>query len=74
MKLKEVTFHVNIFHPLKKVSKKQCHNGPLAGYPVDSLKVTLIDGSYHAVDSDQLSFEVVQSKLLKLQELKQNQF
>jgi len=33
-------------------------NGPLAGFPVDSLKVTLIDGSYHAVDSDQLSFEI----------------
>lgn len=33
-------------------------NGVLAGYPIDSLKVTLLDGSYHAVDSDQLSFEV----------------
>ena len=33
-------------------------SGVLAGYPVDSLKVTLLDGSYHTVDSDQLSFEV----------------
>ncbi len=33
-------------------------NGVLAGYPLDTLKVTLIDGSYHAVDSDQLSFEI----------------
>ncbi len=33
-------------------------NGPLAGFSIDSLKVTLIDGSYHAVDSDQLSFEI----------------
>ncbi|MEI7594941.1 MAG: elongation factor G [Bacteroidota bacterium] len=33
-------------------------NGVLAGYPVDSLKVTLLDGSYHAVDSDSLSFEI----------------
>jgi elongation factor G len=33
-------------------------NGVLAGYPIDSLKVELIDGSFHAVDSDQLSFEV----------------
>ncbi|MCD6354344.1 MAG: elongation factor G, partial [Prolixibacteraceae bacterium] len=33
-------------------------NGPLAGFPVDSLKVTLIDGSFHPVDSDQLSFEI----------------
>ena len=33
-------------------------NGVLGGYPMDSLKVTLLDGSYHPVDSDQLSFEV----------------
>ncbi|MDR0393490.1 MAG: elongation factor G [Puniceicoccales bacterium] len=33
-------------------------NGVLAGFPMDKLKVTLIDGSYHAVDSDQLSFEI----------------
>ena len=33
-------------------------NGVLGGYPVDSLKVTLIDGSFHPVDSDQLSFEL----------------
>jgi len=32
--------------------------GVLAGYTVDSLKVTLKDGSFHAVDSDQLSFEI----------------
>ncbi len=33
-------------------------NGVLAGFPMDKLKVTVIDGSYHAVDSDQLSFEI----------------
>lgn len=33
-------------------------NGSLAGFAIDSLKVTLLDGSYHAVDSDQLSFEL----------------
>ncbi len=33
-------------------------NGVLAGYPMDSMKVRLIDGSFHAVDSDQLSFEI----------------
>jgi elongation factor G len=33
-------------------------NGPLAGFPVDSLKVILKDGSYHPVDSDALSFEI----------------
>ena len=33
-------------------------NGPLAGFTVDSMKVVLRDGSYHQVDSDQLSFEI----------------
>ena len=33
-------------------------NGVLAGYPLDRLKVTLLDGSFHPVDSDQLSFEL----------------
>ncbi|MBR2167307.1 MAG: elongation factor G [Paludibacteraceae bacterium] len=33
-------------------------NGVLAGYPVDKLKVTVIDGSFHPVDSDQLSYEI----------------
>ena len=33
-------------------------NGILGGYPMDSLKVTVVDGSFHPVDSDQLSFEI----------------
>ena len=33
-------------------------NGVLAGFPVEQLKVTVIDGSFHPVDSDQLSFEL----------------
>ena len=33
-------------------------NGALAGYTMDSMKVTLKDGSFHPVDSDQLSFEI----------------
>ncbi len=33
-------------------------NGVLAGYPVEQMKVTLLDGSFHPVDSDQLSFEL----------------
>src|SRR5690606_10311742 len=33
-------------------------NGVLAGFPLTSLKVRLIDGSFHAVDSDSLSFEI----------------
>jgi elongation factor G len=38
--------------------KTAMQNGVLAGYAVDSLKVTLKDGSYHTVDSDALSFEL----------------
>ena len=33
-------------------------NGVLGGFPMDSLKVELVDGSFHPVDSDQLSFEI----------------
>ena len=44
--------------PVQKGFESALANGPLAGFPVDSLKVTLLDGSYHAVDSDQLSFEI----------------
>ncbi len=33
-------------------------NGVLGGYPMDSMKVVLVDGSFHPVDSDQLSFEI----------------
>ena len=43
---------------VEKGFKESMKNGVLAGYPMDSLKVTLIDGSFHAVDSDQLSFEL----------------
>ena len=43
---------------VQKGFQRAMKNGVLAGYNMDKLKVTLIDGSYHAVDSDQLSFEV----------------
>jgi len=43
---------------VEKGFKEAMKNGVLAGYPVDSLKVTLHDGSFHPVDSDQLSFEL----------------
>ena len=43
---------------VEKGFKEAMNAGVLAGYPLDSLKVTLKDGSFHAVDSDQLSFEV----------------
>ena len=43
---------------VEKGFKAAMKNGVLAGFPVDSLKVTLEDGSFHPVDSDQLSFEL----------------
>jgi len=43
---------------IEKGFKMAMVNGPLAGYEVESAKVTLKDGSYHDVDSDQLSFEL----------------
>lgn len=43
---------------VEKGFKDAMTNGVLAGFPVDSLKVTLKDGSFHPVDSDQLSFEL----------------
>jgi len=43
---------------VEKGFKEAMKNGVLAGYQVDSLKVTLNDGSFHAVDSDALSFEI----------------
>ncbi|MBR4821958.1 MAG: elongation factor G [Bacteroidales bacterium] len=43
---------------VQKGFESAMNNGVLAGYQVQSLKVTLLDGSYHPVDSDQLSFEL----------------
>ena len=40
-------------------------NGVLGGFPMDSLKVTLVDGSFHPVDSDQLSFEIAARQAYK---------
>ncbi|MCR4030858.1 MULTISPECIES: elongation factor G [Flavobacterium] len=43
---------------VEKGFREAMKTGPLAGYAVDSLKVTLLDGSFHPVDSDALSFEL----------------
>jgi elongation factor G len=43
---------------VQKGFEQAMKNGVLGGYPMDSLKVTLLDGSFHPVDSDQLSFEI----------------
>jgi elongation factor G len=43
---------------VEKGFKDSMKNGVLAGFPVDAMKVELVDGSFHAVDSDSLSFEL----------------
>ena len=43
---------------VEKGFKEAMKNGPLAGFAMDAMKVTLMDGSFHAVDSDSLSFEL----------------
>jgi elongation factor G len=43
---------------IQKGFEQSMTNGPLAGYPIDSMKVRLFHGSYHDVDSDSLSFEL----------------
>ncbi|MBP3518524.1 MAG: elongation factor G [Parabacteroides sp.] len=50
---------------VQKGFEKAMKNGVLAGYPLDQLKVTLIDGSFHPVDSDQLSFEIAALQAFK---------
>jgi len=43
---------------VEKGFREAMKNGPLAGFEMDSMKITLIDGSFHPVDSDSLSFEL----------------
>jgi elongation factor G len=50
---------------VEKGFREAMQNGPLAGFPLDSLKVILKDGSYHAVDSDALSFEIAAKQAFK---------
>lgn len=44
--------------PVAKGFEESLKNGPLAGFPLESMKVRLFHGSYHDVDSDSLSFEM----------------
>ena len=50
---------------IEKGFKNAMKNGVLAGYPLDGLKVVVIDGSFHPVDSDALSFEICASIAFK---------
>ena len=43
---------------IEKGFKASMANGVLAGFPMNSMKITLLDGSFHTIDSDSLSFEI----------------
>lgn len=51
--------------PAEEGMKEACESGILAGYPVIDLKVTLVDGSYHDVDSSEMAFKIAGSMAIK---------
>lgn len=48
----------NYFPAVEKGIAESCLKGPLAGYPVVGVKATLLDGSYHPVDSSEMAFKM----------------
>jgi len=55
----------NYFPAVEKGLRESMEHGPLAGYPVTGLKAVLYDGSYHDVDSNELSFKMAASIAFK---------
>lgn len=51
----------NYFPAVEKGLRDSCEHGVLAGYPVVNLKATLLDGSYHPVDSSEMAFKTAAS-------------
>ena len=51
--------------PVEKGVKESLTNGPLDGFPVIDVKVTLVDGSYHQVDSSELAFKAAASMAMR---------
>ena len=51
--------------PVSKGIKEALNNGIIAGYPLVDIKATLLDGSYHAVDSSEMSFKIAGSMALQ---------
>jgi elongation factor G len=51
--------------PAEQGMKEACETGILAGYPVIDLKATLVDGSYHDVDSSEMAFKIAGSMAMK---------
>ncbi len=57
---------------VEKGIKEQMQNGVIAGYPLEDIKVTLYDGSYHDVDSSEMAFKIAGSMALKTGAVKAN--
>lgn len=51
--------------PAEQGMKEACESGILAGYPVIDIKATLVDGSYHEVDSSEMAFKIAGSMAIK---------
>jgi elongation factor G len=51
--------------PAEQGMREACESGILAGYPVIDLKATLVDGSYHEVDSSEMAFKIAGSMAIK---------
>ncbi len=51
--------------PAEQGMKETCESGILAGYPVIDIKATLVDGSYHEVDSSEMAFKIAGSMAIK---------
>ena len=51
--------------PVREGIQEAMLNGPVAGYPLEDVKVTLVDGSYHDVDSSEMAFKVAGSLAFK---------
>ncbi|HEY9622051.1 MAG TPA: elongation factor G [Crinalium sp.] len=51
--------------PAEQGMKEACESGILAGYPVIDVKVTMVDGSYHDVDSSEMAFKIAGSMAIK---------
>lgn len=54
------------FPAVQKGIEESLLHGPLAGYPVVNIKATLLDGSYHSVDSSEMAFKIAASLAFKL--------
>ncbi|MGN0243961.1 MAG: elongation factor G [Lachnospiraceae bacterium] len=55
----------NFFPAVEKGIAESCLAGPLAGYPVVGVKATLVDGSYHPVDSSEMAFKMASTQAFK---------